>query len=141
MSHLLHPLFALLASVTRQDLARQVAYLKEENKILRARLPERQVATDSEKRRLLRYGQKLGQQLKELISIVIYQTFLRWVREKEKAHAAKKSIAKRKPGRPRTPDEVRDLVLQLARENTWGYTASWVSSESSGSHFRSKQSK
>ncbi len=55
----------MLASVTRQDLARQVAYLKEENRILRARLPERLVATDQEKRRLLRFGKKLGQQLKE----------------------------------------------------------------------------
>ena len=44
MSRILHPLFALLASVTRQDLARQVAYQKEENRILRARLPERLVA-------------------------------------------------------------------------------------------------
>ena len=34
MGRILHPLFALLASVTRQDLARQVAYLKEENRIL-----------------------------------------------------------------------------------------------------------
>ncbi|MDB5337759.1 MAG: Integrase core domain protein [Planctomycetaceae bacterium] len=33
MSRILHPLFALLASATRQDLARQVAYLKEENRI------------------------------------------------------------------------------------------------------------
>ncbi len=39
MGPILHPIFALLASVTRQELARQVAYLKEENKILRARLP------------------------------------------------------------------------------------------------------
>ena len=39
MNRILHPLFALLASVTRQDLARQVAYLKEENRILRSRLP------------------------------------------------------------------------------------------------------
>ena len=43
MGRILYPLFALLASVTRQDLARQdlarqVAYLKEENRILRARL-------------------------------------------------------------------------------------------------------
>src|SRR5690606_3073931 len=38
MGRILHPLFALLASVTRQELARQIAYLKEENRILRARL-------------------------------------------------------------------------------------------------------
>ena len=64
-----------------QELARQVAYLKEENRILRARLPERLVATPQENRRLLRFGRKLGQQLKELISIVSDQSFLRWVRE------------------------------------------------------------
>lgn len=45
MKTILHPSFALLASVTRQELARQVAYLKEENKILLARRPERLVAT------------------------------------------------------------------------------------------------
>jgi putative transposase len=41
MGCILHPLLSLLASVTRQELARQVRYLIEENKILRARLPER----------------------------------------------------------------------------------------------------
>lgn len=35
MSRIMHPLLALLASDTRQDLARQVAYLKEENRVLR----------------------------------------------------------------------------------------------------------
>ncbi len=44
MGRFLHPLFALLAPVTRQDLARQVAYLKEENRNLRTRLRERLVA-------------------------------------------------------------------------------------------------
>jgi putative transposase len=120
MTPILHPIFALLASVTRQELARQVAYLKEENRILRARLPERLIATPEERRRLLKVGRKLGVQLRNLISIVSYQTFVRWIREKEDAHTAKQT--KRKPGRPRTPDDIRELVLKLARENDWGYT-------------------
>ena len=120
MNPILHPIFALLASVTRQELARQVAYLKEENKILRARLPQRLVATPQEKRRLLKFGRKLGVQLRDLISIVSYQTFVRWIREKEAAHTAKQTA--RKPGRPRTLEEIRELVLKLARENEWGYT-------------------
>ena len=120
MNPILHPIFALLASVPRQDLARQVAYLREENKILRARLPQRLVATPQERRRLLKFGRKLGVQLRDLISIVSYQTFVRWIREKEAAHAAKQTA--RKPGRPRTADDIRKLVLKLARENSWGYT-------------------
>jgi len=122
MSRILHPLLALLASATRQELARQVAYLKEENRILRARLPTRLVATPQEQRRLMKAGRRLGAQLKEPISIVNYQTFARWVRDVETAHTAKQSTAKRKPGRPRTPDDVRNLILKLARENSWGYT-------------------
>ena len=96
MNPILHPIFALLASVTRQELARQVAYLKEENKILRARLPERLVATPQEKRRLLKFGRKLGVQLRDLISIVSYQTFVRWIREKEASRAQKKAASTRK---------------------------------------------
>jgi putative transposase len=122
MGRILHPLLALLASVTRQELARQVAYLKEENRILRARLPERLVATDQEKRRLIRAGRKLGVQLKELMSFVSYQTFARWLRETETGGKQKPPAPKRKPGRPKTDAEIRDLVVRLAKENSWGYT-------------------
>ncbi len=45
-SRILHPLLSLLSSVTRQELARQVAYLKEENRVLRERLPKRRSAVE-----------------------------------------------------------------------------------------------
>ena len=121
IQQILHPLFALLASVTRQDLARQVAYLKEENRILRSKLPKVVTVTESERKRLLKFGRKLGSQLKELISIVCYGTFLRWIRNAAGCTSAKPGST-RKPGRPRTPDDIREIVLKLARENEWGYT-------------------
>jgi putative transposase len=122
MSRILHPLLALLASATRQELARQVAYLKEENRVLRERLPKRLVATDKEKRRLTRAGRKLGAQVKELTSFVSYQTFARWLRETETVGKQKPVAPKRKPGRPKTDDEIRELVVLLGKENSWGYT-------------------
>jgi hypothetical protein len=79
MGHIFHPLLALLACSTRQKLARQVAYLREENRILRARLPQWIITTPRERRRLIRAGRKLGMQLKELITICSYNTFLRWL--------------------------------------------------------------
>lgn len=79
MRQILHPLFSLLACVTRQDLARQVAYLKEENRILRSKLPKQISVTVKERNRLVKVGKKLGAQLKDLISIVTYGSFLRWV--------------------------------------------------------------
>ena len=32
------------------------------------------------------------------------------------------SASTRKPGRPRTVDDIREWILKLARENSWGYT-------------------
>ena len=121
MGLILHPLFALLASVTRQDLARQVAYLQAENRILRSRLAKRLTVTPQEKRSLLRSGRRLGTQLKTLIAVVKYSTSRRWIREAETQHT-NRSVARRKPGRPRTSAEIEQLVLRLARENAWGYT-------------------
>lgn len=131
MNPILHPIFALLASVTRQELARQVAYRREENKILRARLPERLVATPQEKRRLLKFGRKLGVQLRDLISIVSDQSFVRWIRKKDAAHSAKQTS--RKSGRPQTPDEIGELVLKLARKTAGATQGFLENSESCGS--------
>ena len=126
MTRILHPLLSLLASVTRQELARQVAYLKTENRLLRARLPGRIVTTEKERLTLLRAGRKLGTQLSELMTIVSYDSFRRWIREEEDARGKKKEQtpekAKRKPGRPKTAEEIRELVIRIRKETSYGYT-------------------
>jgi putative transposase len=56
--------------------------------------------------------------LRQLTTIVTPGTLLRWIREDKKS--GKKVPAKR--GRRRTPEQIRRLILKLARENEWGYT-------------------
>ena len=120
MAAIFHPLFAMLTCSTRQELARQVAYLKEENRILRARLPKRLKTTPAERRRLVRVGRKLGLRLKELVSICSYATFRAWVREQEVTPSVVRAAAK--PGRARTPQDIRDLIVRMRTETNWGYT-------------------
>lgn len=50
MAAIIHPLLALLASLTRQELAQQVTYLKAENRILRSKLPDRITLSNQERR-------------------------------------------------------------------------------------------
>ena len=56
--------------------------------------------------------------MRELVTIVKPATFRRWVNE----GSPKRPLSNRKPGRPRTVDDIRNLVIRLARENDWGYT-------------------
>ena len=53
-----------------------------------------------------------------MVAIVHPDTLRRWIREANKP--GKKKPAK--VGRPRTKEEIRELILKLARENDWGYT-------------------
>jgi putative transposase len=105
----------LLAKATDRELARMVSYLKEENHILRARLPERINVMPKERQRLLRFGRNLGTTVYQVVTIVSPGTFLRWLREERKAKP-------RKRGGPRTEEDLRELILRLGRENDWGYT-------------------
>ena len=50
----------LLACATRQELARQVPYLKTENEILRARLPKKVTTTLEERRKLVKPDGRLA---------------------------------------------------------------------------------
>lgn len=83
MAVIIHPLLTLLASLSRQELAQQVIYLKTENKILRSKLPDRIQLNNQERRRLVKHGKKLGARIKNLISIASYSTFGKWVQAME----------------------------------------------------------
>ncbi len=104
----------------QQDL---MAYLQEENRILKNRLKGKRIRfTDDERRRLAVKGKMLGSKvLREVASIVTPNTILAWHR---KLSALKyDSSAKRGPGRPRVAEEIPGLTVRMARENPgWGYT-------------------
>ena len=120
MSRFFHPLLFMLACSSKQDLARQLHYLKIENEILRGRLPRRIVVKPDERRRLINAAKELGSAIKGLVSIVKPATIMGWLNA-DKGPEGKKPSG-RKPGRPRTPDEIRQLIVLIAKETGWGYT-------------------
>src|SRR5690606_15720488 len=60
----------------------------------------------------------LGHAIKELATIVTPQTIRQWV--KAAGGESNPAQPKRKPGRPRSADEIRELILQFGRETGWG---------------------
>ena len=115
MPHAVHALFLLLARATDRELARQVQFLKVENRILRDKLPERITIRRAERSRLLKFGRPLGAAIDVLITIVVPGTFARWIRE---ANGKQRKISG--PGRPKKPIALRELILKIARETGWG---------------------
>ncbi len=64
-----HPLLELIATAAGNELATIIQYLKEENRILRDKLPKRVSLTDQERQLLVDTGTPLGSAIKEIISI------------------------------------------------------------------------
>ena len=112
----------MLASLTRQELARQVAYLKAENQLLRSKLPKRITLTDQQRRRLVKHGKPLGARLAGLISIVSYETFRKWVRRFEDAPGHRRVPPTAKGGRPRIAESLNEAIIRIKQETGWGYT-------------------
>ena len=116
MTTIFHPLLALIASATDRELAKYVQFLKEENKILRARVPGQVHTRPAERERLLKFGKALGRAVEELITIVTPGTFYRWCRE------ADGHVKKNPKGGQRKPREIRELVIEIAKVTGFGYT-------------------
>src|SRR4051794_37788607 len=99
-----------------------LAYLVEENRLLRRQLGGTRLRlTDEDRRRLAGHAYRLGRQrLRELATIVTPDTLLRWHRQ---LIARKWTYAKPTRDRCGVLAEIRRLVIQMAEENpTWGYT-------------------
>ena len=112
-----HPLLALIASASNNELAKYIEFLKEENKILRARVPGQIHTKPDERSRLIKLGKALGQAIEELLTIVSPKTFYRWCRE---ADSGKKRANPK--GGQRKPREIRELVVEIATTTSFGYT-------------------
>jgi helix-turn-helix protein len=99
-----------------------IAFLREENRVLKAQLQGRRVRlSDPERRRLATLGYRLGRRtLADVATIVSPDTLLRWHRE---LVVRAPTYAGRHVGRPRVHAQIRSLTVRMATENaTWGYT-------------------
>jgi transposase InsO family protein len=120
---ILHMLIAMVAGWLQRSQQQVIAYLLEENRVLKAHLGgSRLRLTDTERRRLAALAHPLGRKrLKEIATLVTPDTLLRWYK---RLIAAKfdGSTQRRRCGRPRVAEEVEQLVVQIAEDNpTWGY--------------------
>jgi len=124
MSNAIQP-FHLLVIAVAGWLNRQqqmvIDYLIEENRVLKEQVEGQRLRfTDEQRMRLAVKAKGLGRRLLgELETLVTPDTLLAWHR---KLIAQKWTYAKKGPGRQRVAQEITDLVLRMARENTsWGY--------------------
>jgi len=115
-------LFTLAGWVNRYQQA-VIEYLQAENQALREQLGKKRIRwTDTQRRRLAEKAKAVGRSaLHQLGTVVTPDTLLRWYRN---LVAAKYDGAKQRgPGRPRTEQDITELVVKMARESpTWGYT-------------------
>ncbi|MGB1013602.1 MAG: helix-turn-helix domain-containing protein, partial [Nannocystaceae bacterium] len=120
---LLRFLLFIVAGFLERKHADTLAYVLEENRVLREQQGGRRVRlTDVQRRRLGRKGRLLSRSdLRRLAKIATPETILGWYRRlvARKYDGSKK----RRMGRPRTRRDVVALVVKMAKDNpTWGYT-------------------
>jgi hypothetical protein len=112
----LHLLAACLIGWLQREQQEVIAYLREENRVLRAELDHQRLRlTDDDRRRLTVRGARLGRQLlAHVATIATPDTILRWHRQ---LIARKWTSSRRRPGRPNALPEIRRLVVRMATEN------------------------
>ena len=119
-----NPLAIALAGWLSRRQQSVIDYLIEENRVLKEQVEGQRLRfTDEQRIRLAVKAKVLGRRaLDELETLVTPDKLLAWHR---KLIARKWTYARQGLGRPRVAQEIAELVLRMARENT-----SWVSTES-----------
>ena len=125
MSPATHPLTLLLATVSgwmNSHQQRVLAYLVEENRVLKEQLGGRSLRlSDDQRRRLAAKGKRLGRAaLDRVATIVTPDTIMRW---HHRLIAAKWTYpARKRVGRPGLMKAIKALIVRMATDNpTWGY--------------------
>jgi putative transposase len=120
---ILHILIAMMAGWVQRHQQQMIAYLQEENRVLKVQLGGRRLRlTDTERRRLAALAHPLGRQrLKEIAAIATPDTLLRWYKRLI-AQKFDGSTRRTQCGRPLVAEEIERLTVQMAEENPiWGY--------------------
>ena len=115
-------ILAYITGTVNQELLLRNEYLAAENRILKAQLKTPLRLTDGERVTLAEIAHRLGRKaLEDVANAAKPDTILSWYR-KLVARKFDGSKSRRYPGRPRIDDEIEQLVVRMAKENTgWGY--------------------
>jgi len=121
----IYPLQMLLLTVSgwvHRHQADVIAYMVEENRVLKEQMKGRDLRlNDDQRRRLAALAKMLGRKaLDRVATIVTPDTIMRWHR---KLIAAKWTFPQERKGRRGVMQKIRSLVIRMARENAgWGYS-------------------
>jgi putative transposase len=120
---ILQVIIAMVAGWINRHQQQVIAYLREENRVLKSKLPGgRFRLNDTERRRLATLVHPLGcKRLKHLATLATPDTLMQWYKRLI-AGKFDGSKTRKELGRPRVCEEIEQLVIRMAEENpTWGY--------------------
>jgi putative transposase len=122
-------LIALIACSLNERMQKQLDYAREEVRVLKEALvlatgKRHAPLTDDQRRRLaIKCKELTPNERRDCCQIVKPATILGWFRRLVAQKYDSSKSRKPGPGRPRKPEQIRSLVIELARENAgWGYT-------------------
>src|SRR5262249_48297541 len=113
-------LVTTIAGWMSQHQQKVIAYLIEENRVLREQVGDRRLRfNDDQRRRLAAKAKQIGRETLRQVATIAKETLLTWHR---KLVVQKAESPCRSPGRPPTDHEIAALAVRMAEENrSWGY--------------------